>query len=203
MWDTTKNIGGFKGNICYDCLSYWAQSFEGDTKSLIQVKPNHHQCDPKKVAHALNLLDLQNKKNSLYGELIDFLVTLAKYLIVRAFFSQRNIYLRIKELVPTSYPSDFTDGIHDSNMQQTATNNNNKNRLLSTQEQQPTDLTNIKENNLAYNVIKEEQLEKSIEMNNEEVIDFVKIARGTFGIFRIKSRDNRIKEHYFLMYIVF
>jgi hypothetical protein len=71
-------------------------------------------------------LDLQNKKNGLYGELVDFLATLAKYLTIRVFFSQRNIYLRIKELVPTSYPSHFTDGIHDSNMQQAATNNNNK-----------------------------------------------------------------------------
>jgi hypothetical protein len=204
MWDTNKNIVGFKGNICYDCLSYWAQSFEGDTKSLIQVKPNHHQCDPKKVAHALNLLDLQNKKNILYCELINFLVTLAKYLTVRAFFSRRSIYLRIKELVPTSYTSDFKAGIHDSNMQLAATNNSNKNPLLSTSEEQPTDLTNIKENNLSYHIIKEEeQLEKSIEMNNEEVIDFVKIAEGTFGIFRIKTIDNRIKEHYFLMYMVF
>jgi len=204
MCGTNKNIGGFQGNICYNCLSYWAKSFEGDMKSLIQVKPNHHQCDPKKVAHALNLLDLQNKKNGLYGELIDFLVTLAKYLTVRAFFSQRNIYLRIKELVPTPYPHYFTDGIHDSNMQQAATNNSNKNPLLSTQEQQPTDLTNIKENNLACNIIKEEeQIEKSIEMNNEEVIDFVEIARGTFGTFRIKTRDNIIKERYFLMYLVF
>lgn len=47
MWDTNKNIGGFKGYICYSCLSYWAQSVEGDMKSLIQVKTNH-QCDPKK-----------------------------------------------------------------------------------------------------------------------------------------------------------
>ena len=205
MWGTNKNIGGFQGYVCYNCLSYWAQSFEGDTKSLIQVKPNH-QCDPKKVAHALNLLDLQNKKNGLYGELIDFLVTLAKYLTVCAFFSQRTMYLRIEELVPTTYHPYFTGGILDSNMQQAATNNN-KNPLLSTQAEQPTDLTNIKENNSAYNIIKEEeQPEKSIVINNEEVIDFVKIAKGTFGTFRVKTEDNRIKDHeerYFLMYIVF
>ena len=48
MWSNDKNIVGFKGHVCYDCLSYWAQSFEGDTKSLIQVEPNH-QCDPKKL----------------------------------------------------------------------------------------------------------------------------------------------------------
>ncbi|MGN6632784.1 MAG: hypothetical protein ACTHKP_11195, partial [Nitrososphaeraceae archaeon] len=203
MWGINKNIGGFQGYVCYNCLSYWAQSFEGDTKSLIQVKPNH-QCDPKKVAHALNLLDLQNKKNGLYGELIDFLVTLAKYLIVRAFFSRRKIYLRVEELVPTSYPSDFTDRTHDNNVQPAATNNSNKDPLLSTLEEQHTDLTNTKENNLAYHMIKEgEQLEKSIEMNNDEVIEFVKTAKGTFGIFRIKTNDNRIKERYFLMYIVF
>ena len=113
------------------------------------------------------------------------------------------MYLRIEELVPTTYHPYFTGGIHDSNMQQAATNNI-KNPLLSTQAEQPTDLTNIKENNSAYNIIKEEeQLEKSIVINNEEVIDFVKIAKGTFGIFRVKTEDNRIKERYFLMYIVF
>jgi hypothetical protein len=172
-------------------------------KSLIQVKANH-QCDPKKVAHALNLLDIQNKKNGLYGELLDFLVTLAKYLIARASFSRRKIYLRVEELVSTSYPSDFTDRTHDNNVQPAATNNSNKDPLLSTLEEQHTDLTNTKENNLAYHMIKEgEQLEKSIEMNNDEVIEFVKTAKGTFGIFRIKTNDNRIKERYFLMYIVF
>jgi hypothetical protein len=203
MRGTNKNIGGFKGYICYDCLSYWVQSFEGDLKSLIQVRPNH-QCDPKKVAYALNILDIQNKKNSLYGELLDFLETLSKYLIVHTYFSQKNIYLRVEELVPTSYPSDFTAGIHDSNMQQNATNNSNKNPVLLTQEEQPLDLKNIKENDLAYHIIKEEeQIEKSIEMNNDEVIEFVKTAKGTFGTFRIKTKDNIIKERYFLMYIVF
>ena len=193
-WPFSSFITPSSPNLLTYCNSSTTQNMWG----------TNHQCDPKKVAHALNLLDIQNKKNGLHGELINFLVTLAKYLIVRAFFSRRNIYLRIKELVPTPYPSDFTDGIHDSNMQQAATNNSNKNPLLSTQEEQPTDLTNIKENNLACNIIKEEeQIEKSIEMNNEEVIDFVKIARGTFGTFRIKTRDNTIKERYFLMYIVF
>ena len=203
MWGTNKNIVGFRGYICYNCLSYWAQSNKGDMKSLIQVKPNH-KCDPNKVAHALNVLDIQNKKNELYGELIDFLVTLVKCLIVRALFSQRNIYLKVEELVPTSYPSDFTAGKHDSNVQASATNNSNKDPLLSTQEEQSTDLTNIKENNWAYRIIKEEeQLEKSIVMNNDELIDFVKTAKGTFGTFRVKTKDNRIKERYFLMYIVF
>ena len=54
MWGTNKNIVGFRGYICYNCLSYWAQSNKGDMKSLIQVKPNH-KCDPNKVAHALNV----------------------------------------------------------------------------------------------------------------------------------------------------
>ena|GEM_PF-1671238 len=203
MSGTNKNIVGFQGYICYNCLSYWAQSFEGDTKSLIQVKPNH-QCDPKKIVHALNLLDIQNKKKVLYDELIDFLVTLAKYLIVHAFASQRKIYLRLKELVLTSYPSDITARIQDSNVQPAITTNIIKNPLLSTPEEQPTDLTNIKENNLSSHIIKEEeQIEKSIEMNYDELIDFVKTARGTFGIFRIRTIDNIIKERYFLMYIVF
>ena len=133
MWGTNKNIVGFRGYICYNCLSYWAQPIEGDMKSLIQVKPNH-KCDPNKVAHALNILDIQSKKNELYSEFIDFLVMLARYLTVRALFSQRNIYLKAEELVPPSYPSDLTAGKHDSNVQSAATNNSNKDPLLSTQE---------------------------------------------------------------------
>ncbi|MGC2381541.1 MAG: hypothetical protein WA631_00375 [Nitrososphaeraceae archaeon] len=203
MWGTNKNIVGFRGYICYNCLSYWAQSNQGDLISLLQVKPNH-KCDPKKVAHALNVLDIQNKKNELYGELIDFLVTLARNLTVGALFSQRNIYLKAEELVPPSYPSDLTAGKHDSNVQSAATNNSNKDPLLSTQEEQSTDLTNIKENNWAYRINKEEeQLEKSIVINNDELIGFVKTAKGTFGTFRVKTKDDRIKERYFLMYIVF
>ncbi|MFZ0329049.1 MAG: hypothetical protein WAL66_17285 [Nitrososphaeraceae archaeon] len=200
MWGTNKNIVGFRGYICYNCLSYWAQSNQGDMKSLIQVKPNH-KCDPNKVAHALNILDIQSKKNELYSEFIDFLVMLARYLTAGTLFSQRNMYLKAEELVPPSYPSDLTAGKHDSNVQSAATNNSNKDPLLSTQE---IDLTNIKENNWAYCIIKEEeQLEKSIVMNNDELIDFVKTAKGTFGTFRVKTKDNRIKERYFLMYIVF
>ena len=149
MWGTNKNIVGFRGYICYNCLSYWAQSNEGDMKSLIQVKPNH-KCYPNKVAHALNVLDIQSKKNELYSEFIDFLVMLSRYLTVGASFSQRNMYLKAQELVPTSYSSDYTAGIHDSNVQSAATNNSNKGQLLSTQEEQSTDLTNIIENNWAY-----------------------------------------------------
>lgn len=102
---------------------------------------------------------------------------LSRYLTVGASFSQRNMYLKAKELVPTSYSSDYTAGIHDSNVQSAATNNSNKGQLLSTQEEQSTDLTNIIENNWAYRTIKqEEQLEKSIVINNDELIDFVKTA---------------------------
>lgn len=113
---------------------------------------------------------------------------LSRYLTVGASFSQRNMYLKAQELVPTSYSSDYTAGIHDSNVQSAATNNSNKGQLLSTQisktiyrttdiPEQSTDLTNIIENNWAYRTIKqEEQLEKSIVINNDELIDFVKTA---------------------------
>ena len=71
--------------------------------------------------------------------------------------------------------------------------------MLSTQEQQSTDLTNIKENNWAYRIIKEEeQLEKSIVMNNDELIDFVKTAKGTFGTFRVKQKITESKSVTFL-----
>jgi hypothetical protein len=181
------------------CLSYWAQSIEGDMKSLIQVKPNH-KCDPKKVAHAINVLDIQNKKNELYGEFIDFLVMLARYLTAGTLFSQRNIYLKAEELVPPSYPCDLTAGKHDSNVQSAATNNSNKDPLLSTQEEQSTDLTNIKENNWANRIIKEEeQLEKSIVMNNDELIDFVRTVRATFGTFRVQMGED-MSTRYFFMY---
>ena len=93
MWGTNKNIVGFRGYICYNCLSYWAQSNKGDMKSLIQVKPNH-KCDPNKVAHALNVLDIQNKKNELYGELIDFLVTSVMFDSSCLIFSKEYIFLK-------------------------------------------------------------------------------------------------------------
>ena len=108
MWGTNKNIVGFRGYICYNCLSYWAQSNQGDLISLIQVKPNH-KCDPKKVAHALNVLDIQNKKNELYRRPYRFSGDVHRNLTVGALFSQRNIYLKAEKSIPPSYPSDLTD----------------------------------------------------------------------------------------------
>ena len=55
----------------------------------------------------------------------------------------------------------------------------------------------------AYHVIKEEQT-KSIVIDNDELIDFLKTAKATFNVFWVKTGDDNFRaERYFLVYIVF
>jgi hypothetical protein len=55
----------------------------------------------------------------------------------------------------------------------------------------------------AYHVIKEEQT-KSIVISQDELLDFIRTTNATFGVFRIKTRDENFRaERYFLLYIVF
>jgi hypothetical protein len=55
----------------------------------------------------------------------------------------------------------------------------------------------------AYHVIKEEQT-KSIVISQDDLIDFIHTAKGTFGIFRVKTGDENFRaERYFLAYLVF
>jgi hypothetical protein len=55
----------------------------------------------------------------------------------------------------------------------------------------------------AYYLIKEEQT-KSIVISQDDLIDFIHTAKGTFGIFRVKRGDENFRaERYFLAYLVF
>ncbi len=65
MFSNNKKIIGFQGRICDDCFSYWADLVFHDKeemKPLLHFRPTHN-CDPNKVEDALNVLDVQNKKN--------------------------------------------------------------------------------------------------------------------------------------------
>ncbi len=125
------------------------------------------------------------------------MVMIASAWMLAALFAQRTIYLKAEELVPLACRFNSTDGKDDSKVQSA---NNNKDPSLLTQEEQYIDLTNIRQRHWAYRLIKEEH-EKSIVINQDELINFVRTAKATFGLFRIKTAD--VSKHYFSMYLVF
>jgi hypothetical protein len=188
-----RNIG-FRGRVCYNCFSYWVDlvyNNEEEMKSLIRDKPPSHICDPKKIVKAQNGQDLESKKKQADKELINFLVLM---------FGQSAVALYLKaEEFALSYP-DFSLPYRKNN---TRIDDNNKQSSLHAEKDQyiNIDLDNKedKQKHWAYRVIKEEEgHEKSIITNKEDLTDFFKTTKATFGAFQVKI-DASIR--YFFMYL--
>jgi len=63
-------------------------------------------------------------------------------------------------------------------------------------------INKIRKNHWAYRAIKEEKIgdKKSITIDDIELVDFFRIARASFGAFRVQMEDNL--PHYFFIYFI-
>jgi hypothetical protein len=187
-----RNIG-FLGRVCYNCLFYWADvvfNNEEETKSLMKEKPPSHKCDPKKVVKS-SVQDIESKKKQMHKDLIDFLVLM---------FGQNTVVLYLKaEELALPY-ADFSLPYRKNNTW-IDDNNNGQSPLWGEKEDHyiNIDLDNIeqKEKHWAYRVIKEGH-EKSVIIKKEDLIDFFKIAKATFGAFQVKIDGSLL---YLFMYL--
>jgi hypothetical protein len=185
MLRNNKNIG-FRGHICNKCFYCWVDpiySNSEDLKSLIK-SPKHssHICDPKQVADPqMNLQDMPSKKNASENALINLIITLI--VIYGCYFPlNRRICLRTEELTsPLSL-----------RVQEEQINCNSIN----------IDLDNLEKSHWAYRAINEAQSDKksSIMLDGNEVMEFVKAAKGSYGI-HSEHMDGSMR--HFLMHLSF
>lgn len=222
MLGNNKNIG-FRGHICNKCFYCWVDpiySNSEDLKSLIK-SPKHssHICDPKQVADAqMNLQDMPSKKNASENALINLIITLI--VIYGCYFPlNRRISLRTEELTSPAYSNaeldvvqrqdkDYSFQLYNDGTKKQKQQRQHAPLSLRVQEEQINcnsiniDLDNLEKSHWAYRAINEAQSDKksSIMLDGNEVMEFVKAAKGSYGI-HSEHKDGSML--HFLMYLSF
>jgi hypothetical protein len=220
MLRNNKNIG-FRGHICNKCFHCWIDpiySNSEDLKSLIKsAKCSSHICDPKQVADTqMNLQDMPSKKNASENALINLIVTLM--FIYWCYFPLNRICLRTEELTSPAYSNaeldvvqrqdkDYSFPLYDGTKEQ---KQQRQHAPLSSRVQREQincnsiniDLDNLEQSHWAYRAINEAQSDKksSIMLDGNEVMEFVKAAKGSYGI---HSESMGGSMRHFLMYLSF
>jgi hypothetical protein len=202
-----KNLG-FRGRICYNCPACWVDPVynnEGEMKSLLYIKPRLHWCDSEKVAGAQEIQDVQIKKSELENQLIPLLLSLS-YMCARS----GKLYLETEELtyspdyamkVLLNQSSNYTEEANNSMKQEPYLRNwiegeeVNCNRV-------DIALPLVEQKHWAYRAISGAAKfgKSSIEIDNLELIDFITVAKGTFGVLTTDIGESIC---HFLMYISF
>jgi hypothetical protein len=203
MLRNNKNIG-FQGHICNNCLHCWVDpvySNSEDLKSLIKsTKPSPHVCDPKKVADIqMDLQDMPSKKNISENTLIELLITVV--FIYRCYFPQNRIYLRTEELTFAAHSSGELNVVHTQDKAYPFQVRDDRTEEEEQREQQNAPLpfnvereqincnsVEIDLNNChwAYHAINEalSHGKSSKVLNDNDLREFVKSAKGSYGIYR-------------------
>jgi len=168
---------GFSG-ICDLCLSgqieaVWNFVEDGSLTKVI------HACDAELVMRVKHLAE--DKKKALHQTSFRCLVDVVNYWI-----GHGEVYLKAEELLPTERYDFVTDS-----------------------ERQPlrgdfVGLGALRENHWAGRAIKENKKTPTatgaVNINNDELLDFLSIAVATFGVFRVKIPDGGTRD--FFMYVV-
>jgi hypothetical protein len=204
MLRNNKNIG-FRGHICNNCLHCWVDpvySNSEDLKSLIKsTKPSPHMCDPKKVADIqMYLQDMPSKKNISENTLIDLLVILV--IIYWCYYPQNRIYLRTEELTFSAHSSGelnvvhkqkaYPFQVHDDRTIEEEQGEQNASPPFNIQLEKincnsvDIDLNSLEKSHWAYRAINEvlSHEESTIVLNDNDLREFVKSAKGSYGIYR-------------------
>ena len=206
MLRNNKNIG-FRGHICNNCLHCWVDpvySNREDLNSLIKsTKPSPHMCDPRKVADIqMYLQDMPSKKNISENTLIDLLVILVS--IYWCYFPQNRIYLRTEELTFSAHTSGELNVVHKQDKAYPFQVHDDLTKEEEQAEQQNVsppfkiqlekincnsvdiDLNNLEKSHWAYRATNEvlSHGESSIVLNDNDLREFVKSAKGSYGIYR-------------------
>jgi hypothetical protein len=204
-----KNVG-FRGRVCDNCFTCWADpvySNDGEMKSLLYTKPTLHTCDPKKAVEAQKVQNAETKRNKLENQMLTLLLSLTSICMMPKF---KKPYLEAKELIhPPNYAIDLLRN----------PSNNYPQEEVDTMQQEsypkcwiegeevncnPVNigLANVDEKHWAYRSISEclKSGESSLEIDNNELMDFFKTAKGTFGIL---STDIGESIRHFFMHVSF
>ena len=221
IFRNNKNIG-FRGHICNKCFHCWVDpiySNSEDLKSLIKsAKRSPHACDPKQVADAqMNFQDMLSKKNASENALIRLIVTLI--FIYGCYFPLNRICLRTEELTsPASsnaeldvvqrQDKDYSFQLYDDSAKEQKQQRQHAPLSFRVQREQINcnsinfALDTLEQSRWAYRAINEAQSDKksSIMLDGNEVIEFVKAAKGSYGIYS-EHMDGSMR--HFLMYLSF
>jgi len=221
MLRNNKNIG-FRGHICNKCFHCWVDpiySNSEDLKSLIKsAKRSPHICDPKQVADAqMNLQDMPSKKNASENALINLIVTLI--FICGCYFPLNRICLRTEELTSPAYSDaeldvvqrqdkDYSFQLYDDGTKEQKQQRQHVPLSFRVQREQINcnsiniDLDNLEQSHWACRAVNEAQSDKksSIMLDGNEVMEFVKAAKGSYGI-HSEHMDGSMR--HFLMYLSF
>ena len=163
-------------------------------KTLILQKPSSHQCDPHRVQEQ----DLESRKSQSLKGLSDLLISLVSPIVLLGQLGQCTVHLNIEELdtVPSSTVLSRPgqqNGLrlrHGKEIGEKELKTHWSSSWVNEQECiNIGNLNAIKENHWTLRVIKEGGYKKSIVIDSNELIDFVTIAKATFGTFKVQMED--------------
>jgi hypothetical protein len=185
-----KNVG-FRGRVCSNCFTCWADpvySNDGEMESLLYTKPPLHTCDPEKVVEAQKVQDAEIKRNELENQLLILLLSLTYFCMMP---KSKKPYLETKELIhPPNYAIDLRNP--SNNYPQEEGDPMQKESYLKCWIEgeevncNPVNicLAIVDEKHWAYRSVSEclKSGEASLEIDNNELTDFLKTVKVTFGI---------------------
>jgi hypothetical protein len=217
LFRTNKNIGlrGYICNNCFDCWVHPVYTNSGDMISLLKsIKPSPHICNPEKVADLqINVQNIRSKKCESENTLINLLVVLITALC--SYLPRNKIRLKTEELmISPAYPSAKSNDVprqdkahsphlHEDNVEEqkqhqdapmsfgTLTGELNCNSV-------DIDLYNVEKSHWTYRTVSEARSngKSTIVMDASELVDFVKVVKGSYGILRCHI-DGSV-QHFFI-----
>ena len=183
-----KNVG-LRGNICSNCLTWWIDPLynnEGEMKSLIYTKPDRHICKSKDLAEAAKVQGASIKKNELENQLVRQLLSMT---YVCATLQNKKPYLETRQLI---YPPDyFKNQLRKRSINEVNEDFDPKSYLTCWVEGEqvncnPVDiaLPIVDNKHWAERAVSEcmKSGNSSFELNINELMDFLKAAKGTLGV---------------------
>ena len=197
---------GIRGHICENCLTYWADLLYSNSEELISqirsTKPTPHSCNPKNVANAHKVQDIENKKRDLENLLHNLLLSAILGCIL---FWSKKPYLKTEELkYPPNYSIDLLLNQRDHPRRENDSAEQQLSRRCWIEGEEVNcnpiniDLTSLAEKHWAYRAISDTvRFGKSLlAMDNNELIDFLKTVKGTFGVLTTDISDSI--RHFFI-----
>jgi len=188
-----RNVG-YKGRTCYNCKSSWVDIlYDNEKEAKFLYEPPHpHKCDPEKIVDDNHVDEPQTLKDDLQKGLTELLLYSAITTIVSLGFQP--VHLKAIELDSRNYA-------HEKEQQQTGNcpsiGNVNENST-SLVEEGFKELRNLDEKHWAFQAIKNGEYAISIPSRLDQLIDFLFINKGSFGIFRSMINGSM---RYFFMYL--
>jgi hypothetical protein len=201
---------GIRGHVCHNCLTYWVEILYSNSEELISqirsTKPIPHSCNPKNVADAHKVQDIENKKRDLENLLHNSLLSLT-YLCT--LFWSKKPYLKTEELMyPHNYSIDLLLNQSDNPRRENDSVEQQLSRKCWIEGEEVNcnpiniSLTSLAEIHWAYRAISDAvRFGKSLlAIDNNEVTDFLKTVKGTFGVLTTDIGDSI---RHFFIYISF